>query len=182
MTPLCALAFKYGTDKAGSYTALYDTLLRDRRDKVKNVLEIGIGSREAMRHVPGYEPGASLRMWRDYFPNAHIFGIDNDPAVMFHDLGITTVECSQHSAAGLKAVTKLFGSSFDLIVDDGDHTVEGQLISANTLVPFLAPGGLYVIEDTHKPEELSAQLRFEHAVVSYKYTPALTGRLILIRG
>lgn len=182
-TPLCDLAFKYGTDKAGSYTRFYDALLRDRRDKVKRVLEIGIGSREAMKHVPGYEPGASLRMWREYFPNAFIVGIDYDPSTLISEDRIKTIVTDQKYVTDLMLTRRRMGDTdFDLVVDDGDHSVESQLSTANMLVPFLAPGGLYIIEDTHHPEELSARLRFEHAVVSYKYTPALTGRLILIRG
>jgi len=53
MTELCQLATKYGTDKAGWYTPVYDLLLSGRRQQVKNVLEIGIGTVEAMSHVQG---------------------------------------------------------------------------------------------------------------------------------
>jgi hypothetical protein len=44
---------------------------------------------------------------------------------------------------------KSLGESFDLIIDDGGHTVKQQLVSFETLFPILNPGGMYVIEDLH---------------------------------
>src|SRR6185369_15852500 len=114
MTPLCELAQKYGTDKYPWYTPFYDLLLRDRRDSVRRVLEIGIGTPEAMSHVPNYKPGASLRMWRDYFPNAAIVGIDIVPSVCFRDVRIVT---------GIRIIPEIY----DLIVDDGSHEPEDQI-------------------------------------------------------
>lgn len=37
------------------------------------------------RHVSAYRPGASLRVWRDFFPNAVIYGWDIDPSAMVYD-------------------------------------------------------------------------------------------------
>ena len=86
MTRLCELAEKYGSDKTPSifhgYTPFYDELLKDR--DVKRVLEIGIGNVACMNHVKDYKPGASLRMWRDYFPK-NFLRVDNDPGVLFND-------------------------------------------------------------------------------------------------
>ncbi len=87
LTDLCHLAEYYGTDKLGVYTPFYDLLFRDRREKVFKVLEIGIGTIKAMAHVKGYKAGASLRMWRDYFINAEILGLDNDNAAIEAPLG-----------------------------------------------------------------------------------------------
>ena len=70
---LVALAVKHGTDKWGRhwYARHYQTHFAPRRAEPLTVLEIGVG---------GYEDpakgGASLRMWKAYFPQARIFGID----------------------------------------------------------------------------------------------------------
>lgn len=181
MTELCEIAAKWKTDKTGSYTTFYHTLFEHRRAQIKKVLEIGIGSVEAMKHVEGYVPGASLRMWRDYFPNAQVFGLDNDRDVLFSADRIKTRECDQSRESHLLDAAHWAGGDFDLILDDGSHQEDDQVLTAVTLMPFVKNGGLYIIEDANEPEKVSAKLPFEHAVVLYKYTPELTGRLILIR-
>jgi len=76
MDRLSQLSEKYGCDKVSSifhdYTPFYDELLKYRQ--VNRVLEIGIGTMNAMKHLKTYEPGASLRMWRDYFPFGDVRG------------------------------------------------------------------------------------------------------------
>ena len=77
MTPLCELAVKHGTDKCSAkhqLTPLYHELFERRRETVCKVLEIGVGSEQTM--WPGYRPGASLRMWAEYFPGAYVYGLD----------------------------------------------------------------------------------------------------------
>jgi hypothetical protein len=157
LTPLCELALKYGTDKYPWYTPFYDSLLRDRRDSVRRVLEIGIGTIEAMSHVPDYKPGASLRMWRDYFPNAEIQGIDVDERVLFSEDRITT---------GLSVAIEDNTSPFDLIVDDASHLERHQIHSVNSFIPFVQPDGFYIIEDVNDPKALSPYLPAPHFSVS----------------
>jgi len=62
-----------GTDKEGahSYTAAYDGHLGRFRDQPITLLEIGIGG-----YADPAKGGASLRMWKTYFPQAQIFGLD----------------------------------------------------------------------------------------------------------
>lgn len=38
---------------------------------------------------------------------------------------------------------------FDIILDDGGHTMDQQINSLNALFPYLKAGGLYIIEDLH---------------------------------
>src|SRR5512135_143176 len=99
-TPLCELAFRYGTDKCPQighqYTPFYYELMKDRRELVKKVVEIGIGYPGCLREKGfHYYTGASLRMWRDFFPNAHVYGADFREACMFMDNRITTVVCNE---------------------------------------------------------------------------------------
>ena len=61
------IACRHGADKSSEqhgFTAVYERLFEPRRDEALTLLEIGV-----------FE-GASLGMWREYFPSARIFAID----------------------------------------------------------------------------------------------------------
>lgn len=151
-TRLCELAEKYGTDKVKSiyhdYTPYYSRLLEGRN--VRRVLEVGIGTPVSMTY-PGYRTGASLKMWSEYFPEARIYGVDLDPQAMFTTDRIITGIADADSVWELQSVAVEFGGDFDLIIDDGSHKPEHQVNAALALVPFLAEGGVFVIEDVKDP-------------------------------
>ncbi len=148
-TPLCRLAYTHGSDKcpriSHTYTPLYHALLHNR--KVKNVLEIGVGNVPLMKHIVGetYRPGASLRMWRDYFPEATIYGCDIDRTVLFEDDRIKTFWVDQSSTRELE--TCVPDLQYDLILDDGSHILKHMKTSFNVLWSKVAPDGYYIIED-----------------------------------
>jgi len=148
VTELCELAIKHGTDKwpHHHYTPHYHEMFKDRRREVKKVLEIGIGDDSMKNTIPDYKPGASLRMWSEYFENAEIIGLDNNPNLLINKGRIRSFLCDQGDAVQLQGVYCIT-TGFDLIVDDGCHVPEVQVLSAKMLVPLLAPGGIYVIED-----------------------------------
>lgn len=126
-----------------------------------------------MAHVPDYKPGASLRMWRDYFPNAEIRGIDINPRVRFEEERIKTFWVSEQDLPG-----RIFETTFDLVIDDGSHVPDNQESSAKALVPYLAPGGLYIIEDVNGRLELP----FSHQYVECNIVGSdKVGRCIVIR-
>lgn len=161
MTPLCELAVKYGTDKCSSahmFTPIYHEMFKDRRESVRKVLEIGVGSQSSMGN--GYKPGASLRMWRDYFPNADVYGLDVNENVLFDEGRIRCFHCDQGSRDSLLSAARRMQSLFDLIVDDGSHVPAHQILSAHILTRSLAEGGVYVIEDLieFNPANLLAQM------------------------
>lgn len=150
MTELCELAVKYGTDKVSvfrhDYTPYYHSLLSGKRQSARRVLEIGIGYPSIMC-PPGYLPGASLRMWRDYFPNAMIYALDIRPDILIREERIESFLCDQGDEGQLRAAAARLDEKLDLILDDGSHRTEDQLLSAEVLVPLLAPDGVYIIED-----------------------------------
>ena len=146
---------KYGSDKnISGYSELYEKLFTPIREKVKNILEIGIGSVDPdmpssfcgiYYHFPQYRPGASLRAWRDYFPNAEVCGMDIDPKCNFNEERITTII---GSSLDREVCDKLLGDlMFDFILDDGLHTGIGQLATFHNLFERVKPGGFYIIED-----------------------------------
>ncbi len=70
---LPALATLFGTDKWGvhRYAQHYQTHFKAFRSRLINLLEIGVGGNDNPRLG-----GASLRMWKPFFPKGKIYGID----------------------------------------------------------------------------------------------------------
>jgi hypothetical protein len=49
----------------------------------------------------------------------------------------------------LGGLARTVATPFDIIVEDGSHASHHQQIALATLFPFVAAGGLYIIEDLH---------------------------------
>jgi len=133
------------TDKSGLpifgdthwYTEFYGRILGPRRTNVRNVLEIGIGR------------GGSLLMWRDFFPNAVIHGIDGREDFMMSEDRIVTYNCNAYTEKCMNSY--LADKRFDVIIDDGPHTPESWIFCLNNYVDLLDEGGILMIEDViHK--------------------------------
>jgi hypothetical protein len=162
ITPLCEIAFKYKTDKCPqifhTYTPVYYAMFNDKRESFKKVLELGIGTKNTMRHVDNYTIGASLCTWRDFFPNAQIYGIDIDPEVIFQEERITTFLVDMRSREELIKMIERVGSDIDLVIDDGPHNIKSQVNTARTLMPLLNKGVTYIVEDVSKCDILKENL------------------------
>jgi len=163
MTILCDIAFKYRTDKCPklglSYTPFYWEYFKDKRDKVKKVFEFGIGSHESMdRVVSNYTVGASLYMWRDFFPNALVYGADISPKAQIKDKRIKTFVCDETDLEKVKKIIKKVGFDIDLFVDDAYHQTDVQVNLFKTVFPLLKKGVLYVIEDVNSVHHMRSAL------------------------
>ncbi len=137
---LQALALRHGTDKADN-SPHYETYLRGLRDQPVTLLEIGIGGDP----TPS-SGGASLRTWRDYFPQGRIIGVDIADKSPHAGNRVEVFQGSQDDPAFLRAVAGQAGA-LDVVVDDGSHVSAHIILSFETLFPFLKPGGLYIVED-----------------------------------
>jgi hypothetical protein len=163
-TTLCKLAFHYGSDKCPqilhSYTPFYYEFLKDK--DIKKVLEMGIGDLPYRARIKkqGFNPqlGASLKMWRDFFPQAKVYGADIDPDTMFTDERIETFICDQTKKRDLRKLIEKTGSDIDLFIDDGLHAKETQIFMAQVLMPLLKKEVIYVIEDIGFPKHVMAGL------------------------
>jgi hypothetical protein len=131
-------AKKFGLiHKPTSYFSEYDFCFEQFKEKPIRVLEIGV------------EQGGSLAVWKEYFPLAHIVGIDIDESCRrFESDRIHVHIGDQADAAFLARVSKLEGP-FDIVIDDGGHTMRQQIVSFEALFPLLNDKGVYVIEDLH---------------------------------
>jgi 23S rRNA U2552 (ribose-2'-O)-methylase RlmE/FtsJ len=92
-------------------------------------------------------PGASLRMWRDYFPNARVVGVDIDPKTMFSEPRIETAVMDQLNRSSVEEVFNKLNRKFDIIIDDGLHTLEAAKSFSSVALNYLESDGLYIVED-----------------------------------
>lgn len=137
------LAGVFKTDKWGShwYTQHYDRYFRPIRLKRLNVLEIGVGGYEDP------ERGAeSLRMWKAYFPNSRIVGIDLCDKTHFRENRIDIRQCDQTDSVALRRLSADYGG-FDVVIDDGSHLNDHVIKTFNIMFPLLNPNGIYAVED-----------------------------------
>lgn len=141
--PLTRAAILAGTDKFGyhDYTPNYFKMFAHLKDAKIKVLEIGVGG-----YADDDRGGQSLEVWRDFFPNAEITGIDIQKKTM--DLGprVEILQGSQVDPDFLKELVEKRGP-FDIIIDDGSHRNEHIVASYQMLFPTLNAGGIYVAED-----------------------------------
>lgn len=183
ITPLCKLAYKYGTDKCPqlkhSYTPFYYQLLNGKKQKIKKVLEMGIGYFPGMPEKtvffdPGlqrqYHRGASLYMWRDFFPNAQIYGADFYHETLFEDDRISTYLCDERKKEDLMELIKKTGSDIDLFVDDGNHNSRRQIFLAKNLMSQLQKNTIYIIEDVRFPDNIVGALS-EYDCQVFQFSP-----------
>jgi hypothetical protein len=104
-----------------------------------NILEIGIYS------------GGSLRMWKEYFgPRCTVYGVDIEPACkVYQDDGIEVLIGDQsdrlfwhHARNHLPPI--------DILIDDGGHQPEQQIITLEETLPYMRSGSVYLCEDIHR--------------------------------
>lgn len=138
---LDGLALAAGADKASNYhnyTEIYARYFEPLKDKPIKFLEIGIFK------------GSSVKLWEDYFKQAELH---------FMDITLERVEYSaqrskyhvanQENPQDLAKFIHETGGQFDVIIDDGGHTMLQQIVSFIYLFPQIKSGGMYIIEDLH---------------------------------
>jgi hypothetical protein len=132
---LVDIGLKTGTDKASfhNFCEIYDNVLQNYRDEEIRLLEIGI------------QNGYSLKMWKEYFTNAEIIGADIDDKSFLDDERIKTHIVNQEISSELLSIP----GSFDIIIDDGGHTMLQQQVTLSTMFSRLKSGGIFILEDLH---------------------------------
>jgi len=162
MNVLDELGKLYGTGKSSevhNFCEKYDKYLPFKRyDKIK-ILEIGVLN------------GQSLKMWKDWYINCKIVGIDIDENCKTHenDGNSIFVEIgSQTDKSFLLNVTRKYGD-FDLIIDDGSHINSNVIFSFEILFDQLKSGGVYVVEDsfTSYLEDFGGGYLKENSIMEY---------------
>jgi hypothetical protein len=96
------------------------------------------------------KPGASLRVWRDYFINSLIYGADIDKDILFEEDRIKTYYVDQLNEYSIKEMwSNINKSNFDIIFDDGLHTFEAGMTMFINSFDKLRKNGIYIIEDVN---------------------------------
>ena len=165
INPISELCFKHGSDKGyvdfkiqtpyfwkpRNYSEFYFKMFHHCREHFKLVFECGLGTNNI--YIPsnmtsGGKPGASLKVWRDYFVNAEIFGADIDKEILFNSERIKTFEVDQTNKESIKNMwNKINLENFDLIIDDGLHNYEAGITLFKNSFDKLKKDGIYIIED-----------------------------------
>ena len=111
------------------------------RGKNLNLLEIGVGGYD--NPIQG---GNSLRMWKSFFANSKIYGIDIYDKAPLQEKRIKIFQGSQTDEIFMNMVCNEIGNLY-IIIDDGSH-VNGDVIKTfELLFPRLNNGGIYIVED-----------------------------------
>jgi hypothetical protein len=140
----------YATDKHSThkyFELVYNDIFRPLKEECKIFMEIGV-----------YD-GESMKLWRDYFVNAEIVGIEKNFHNSFQKLGdtprdrMTFIYGDQSKEEDLIKISQQY-PVVDVIMDDGSHMMRDQQITLAKLFKSVKPGGVYVLEDLHTSLEL----------------------------
>ena len=151
----------WGTDKdeAHSYCDYYESLLNSYKENDVSLLEIGTNY------------GCSAIMWHDFLPKAKLLLLDIQETInakcweIMDNDRFTYANCDAYDLDSVEEVKKLFPNGFDIIFDDGPHTLESQKICIENYLPLLKTGGVMCIEDVQKIEHFDdLEKRFNEVV------------------
>lgn len=146
MKPLSKIARKYNTDKGVSstwdwshgYTEFYDRYFSAYDNPV--IFEIGV-----------YK-GESIRLYDAYYGGCEIYCADiEDMSGMFANMpNVHFYQLDQSNRDDWDRFNKMTeGVEFDIILDDGGHQFDQQMISLSKLHRRVRKNGIYILEDLH---------------------------------
>ena len=138
MGKLDKIGLKHKTDKASDhhdYLNFYEKRLRGYESSPFVFFEVGVYF------------GSSIRMWSEFFQNSTVVGIDTEPRSITDYPSNAAIRVGDASdVTFLSGILKEFGEP-TIVIDDGSHRWDHQIITFQYLFPFLRSGGTYVIED-----------------------------------
>ena len=193
------LCEKFNTDKGGLninsnkrkfhfYSSFYEEYFKNDKENMKLIFECGIGSSDQNieSNIFGKNsPGASLKVLKNYFSNAEIYGADIDKKTFFDESRINTIYVDQLNTNSIVNMWEKIGKkNFDLIIDDGLHTLDASYKLFSNSFKYLKYDGLYVIEDVHIAylKELIKKLyKFKPIVITIDKENNLDDFLVVIK-
>jgi len=127
-----------GIHKWNHYFEMYERHLAKFVNKDVNICEIGVYS------------GGSLDMWRHYLgPGCHVYGVDIEPVCKNYQNAQVKILIGDQADRSFWKTFREKVPALDVIIDDGGHTVEQQIVTLEETLPYLKPGGVYICEDIH---------------------------------
>ena len=184
----------YGSDKGGrnnhhNYSEYYSEIFYQKRNEIKNFLEIGLGtSNEKLPSNMGKDgkPLASLRAWRDYFLNANIYGADIDRDILRNEDRIKTYYVDQKNPDTINEMFKEIGvNNFDIILEDGLHEFNANICFFENSIKYLALNGTYIIEDVYYKDQEKfinyfKKLKYNFAVIDIFHQKNIANNCLII--
>lgn len=120
------------------YLELYHRHLHKFVGRQVTIVEVGVYS------------GGSMQMWRHYFgEGCRVHGVDIQEECKVYGDSHTTIHIGDQAD---RAFWKRFRESIpsvDVLIDDGGHRPEQQMVTLEEMLPHLRPGGVYICEDVH---------------------------------
>jgi SAM-dependent methyltransferase len=129
-------------DKGTAHTYIdeYQRLLEPYRHN-SNFLEIGLYM------------GESLLMWEEYFINSNVFGVDVSSKFLTELIKDGGHKIIINDATKVEILDNFTNIDFDVIIDDGSHFLNDQIITFNIFKNKIRPGGIFIIEDVENIDE-----------------------------
>ena len=140
-TDLCIKMTKFGSDKCSdwhNYSLFYDFMFSDDRDNNLKIFEVGIYG------------GSSVRAWKEYFKNSHIYCGDVNHDYFVNEDRISSFFCDQDNPESIREMWNnetLKDIDFDIIIDDGKHEYTSNINFLENSYSKLKDGGIFIIED-----------------------------------
>jgi len=172
-TDLCRLGVKHPTDKSPynesdslhkhPYTAVYNLLFSYMRYNPIVLGEIGILD------------NMSMLCWREYFPNATLYGYEYSEMRLQKALSdkLSNTVYSKMDVKDVESIQEgLQSTMFDIIIEDSTHEFNDQIRFANIAYKHIKPGGFLIIEDVFREE--SEQRYVEALRETSKYYSSMT--------
>ena len=105
----------------------------------------------------GIYSGGSLDMWCQYFgQQAKVYGVDIEPACRSYASKQVEVFIGDQADPQFWQQFTSDVPQLDIVIDDGGHTTQQQIVTLEALLPHLNPSGIYIIEDIHGKDNLFA--------------------------
>jgi|UniRef100_A0A6C0DL66 cephalosporin hydroxylase len=131
-----------------SYLSTYETLFKSKKETATKILEIGIYN------------GGSIKLWKDYFINAKIYSLDinnSDEKTKQYLNNSNIILYTPFDAYNTDVFNNLFVNSpdtekFDIIIDDGPHTIGTMITFIKLYSQLLKDDGILIIEDVQSIE------------------------------
>ncbi len=125
-------------DKWMHYFDVYERHFHRYKNTEVVILEIGVFH------------GGSLQMWKNYFgPKAKIYAIDIDPRCKTLEEENVEIFIGSQSDRNFLSEVKAKIPQVDILIDDGGHSMQQQIVSFEELYSHVKSDGIYLCEDLH---------------------------------
>jgi hypothetical protein len=127
-----------GIFKWRHYFVAYQRHLSKFVGRASTLVEVGVYS------------GGSLPMWRSFLgPDCNVYGIDIEPACAIYENDRISIAIGDQGDRAFWAEFRSAVPEVDIVIDDGGHRVEQQIVTLEEMLPHMRPGGVLIIEDIH---------------------------------